>query len=235
MSRFQFKYFSIEQTEQVHKVGTDAMLLGALVYHHSPANILDIGTGTGVLGLMMAQKFPQASISAIELQQDAAVLAQKNFRTSPFSDRLEVLHMDARALHNRQFDLLLSNPPYYNEETKSNTATRATARHEDALPLPDLLETAVKLMHPTSTFWLILPHRRYDELQAHLSTSPLSLHRVIFIAGETTPIVRVIVSLSLNSPETMQEETICIRTASGHYTEEYIELTKEFHAFRPLK
>jgi tRNA1Val (adenine37-N6)-methyltransferase len=235
MSRFQFKYFSVLQAKHVHKVGTDAMLLGALAHHPSPRNVLDIGTGTGVLALMMAQKFPKAHIAAIELQQEAAVLAQQNFSSSPFSDRLEILHMDARAFSNQQFDVLVSNPPYYNDDTKSQTVERSTARHEDALPLGDLLDTASKLMHATSLFWLILPYRRYDELQSFVLKSPLTLHRTIFIAGEASPIVRIIVALSLSTSETMHEKTLYIRTASGDYTQDYIELTKEFHAFRPVR
>jgi tRNA1Val (adenine37-N6)-methyltransferase len=233
MSTFRFKAFSIEQSDAVHKVGTDSMLLGAYMEATHPKSILDIGTGTGVLALMCAQRFPEAQIQALEINPLAVSLARKNFLQSPFAERLSVIEkniFDYTAHTN--YDLIVTNPPYFTEDVESGNENRQLARNASAMPFDQLLEKVKEILDLEGQFYCVLPYSRKAEIESLVKTAELYITRKITLNGTPEKPVRLIYSIQ-RQPQNLEEEMITIRDNSGSYTEEYIQLTEDFHAFRP--
>lgn len=147
------------------KVSTDAVLLGAKAGSGKPKRILDIGAGTGVISLMLAQRFPKALITAVEIDKDAFQQCQENFEASPFADRLDIYQSPIQEFRSdEKFDLIVSNPPYYNDHLKSSDSKRNKALHTEDLSYRELLESCRNLLAEEGEFWLILPPRQMREL-----------------------------------------------------------------------
>ena len=141
---FQFKQFSVDQTGCAMKINTDGVLLGAITEANNPGAILDIGTGTGVIALMLAQRFNTAKIDAVEIDEDAATTAERNFKGSPFTDRLSLYPLSFESYFDqfseRRYDLIVSNPPFYTNSLKSPGAKKTLAKHTDI----DFFEKLIK-------------------------------------------------------------------------------------------
>ena len=171
---FHFKKFSVEQEGAAHPVGTDGVLLGAWADVADCKRILDIGTGTGVVALMLAQRSGEALIDAVEIHPPSAALARRNFAASPWADRLELVEssiQDYAQQRGMQFDLIVSNPPFFSETIVSPDAARRLGRHTASLPPSDLLEAARRLLAENGRFCVILPvveGRRLCELAVPL-------------------------------------------------------------------
>lgn len=168
---FQFKQFTIHQERCAMKVCTDACLFGAWVaaavssWQMTVGSILDIGTGTGLLSLMLAQK-TTAHIDAIELDEHAAEQATENFEASDWKERLQVISGDARTLHlGRKYDLIISNPPFFEKDLKSTDAQRNLALHSEELSLPELVLSIKKNISVQGKFAVLLPYHRKDEFE----------------------------------------------------------------------
>ncbi len=226
---FRFKQFEIWHDKCAMKVGTDGVLLGAWTAVEGCKTILDIGTGTGLVALMLAQR-SRAEITGIEIDARAASQAGENIARSPWSDRVEVLHADAtRWFLEKQFDLIVSNPPFFNASLKSGSSRRDLARHTDSLPDNLLLATAARLLAENGRFTVILP---YDKLEHYRHLAPLhGLHlnrqlEVVTQAGHSPK--RVILVLETRQRERITE-TLTIELARHRYTPEYIALTREFY------
>ena len=173
---FKFKQFSVMQDQCAMKIGTDGVLLGGWVCKKNKEdnknaefieqNILDIGTGTGVIALQMAQEFPNAQIDAIELVPQAYLQAVENFENSSWSDRLFCYHAYFQEFVNEiddiKYDLIISNPPFFNEDTKTLDKSRNTARFEENLPLEDLLTGANHLLSEKGNLAIIIPYHREE-------------------------------------------------------------------------
>jgi tRNA1Val (adenine37-N6)-methyltransferase len=163
-SVFHFKQFTINQDKCAMKVGTDAVLLGAWVKIDSAKFILDIGTGTGIIALMIAQKAHNAIIDAIDVEEGAYLQASENVSDCDWKDRINVKKesLQSYALHKelgKQYDLIVSNPPYFVDASKPNTEARTTARHTDAnLSFDELINGVLKLIKPDGRFCAILPY-----------------------------------------------------------------------------
>ncbi|SHJ11459.1 tRNA1Val (adenine37-N6)-methyltransferase [Tangfeifania diversioriginum] len=156
---FQFKQFKIIQEKAAMKVGTDGVLLGAWVNISEARTILDVGTGTGIIALMLAQR-SQAKITGIEIEENAAAEATENARNSPWSNRISILHtsfQEFAATSQNQFDCIVSNPPYFANNIKSADKNLAVARHSDLLSFSDLAKAAKKLLTTNGKLALILP------------------------------------------------------------------------------
>jgi tRNA1Val (adenine37-N6)-methyltransferase len=158
---FRFKQFNVDQTGCAMKINTDGVLLGALAEADQPKTILDIGAGTGVIALMLAQRFADAKIDAVEIDETAAATAGRNFAGSPFADRL-YLYADSFENHldkhpDRKYDLIVSNPPFYINSLGSPGARKSLAKHTDKQFFETLIETVAKHLAPIGNFWLILP------------------------------------------------------------------------------
>lgn len=161
MSDFVFRHFTVKQEQSAMKIGTDSVLLGCICDVKHASTVLDIGTGTGILALMTAQRCT-ASIDAVEMDEFAAPEAGGNFMKSPWSDRVKLYHTSIQQfaeISNRQYDLIISNPPYYKavNHSKIGDEQRSRARHDDGLSFEALIGCVLKLLLPTGSFWVILP------------------------------------------------------------------------------
>ena len=163
---FRFKQFSIHQDRCAMKVGTDGVLLGA--WAQGGRRILDIGTGTGLIALMMAQRYPEAFVTGIDIDADAVQQARENIAESPFKDRVEVFHtslQDYTPLVS-SFDSIVSNPPFFVDSLQAPNRQRTVARHADTLTYRDLMQSAYQLLSDDGELSLIIPfdyRRRLDD------------------------------------------------------------------------
>ncbi len=165
-SWFQFQQFRIDQDRCAMKISTDAVLLGALAQSEKPSYILDIGSGTGVIALMLAQRFENAKVVGVELDEQAAIQAGENFSNSKFATRLTLNHNRIQEFDSsHQFDLIVSNPPYFTAHLKSKNAERNQALHTDTLSFEDLLDQVIRFLAHSGKFWLILPPYESDVFQ----------------------------------------------------------------------
>ena len=185
---FEFQQFTIDQSHAAMKVGTDSDLLGALAA--GGKHILDIGTGTGVLSLFMAQRFPAASIMAIDIDENAITDARKNFASSPFSDRITLKHTSlqnfAENYDSEPFDCIICNPPYYNNSLEAPDKSRARARHTSSLTFKELINGAYQLLSDEGTFSVIIP----PEVLPAFSAEPIIINiccRLLFLHTLSPP------------------------------------------------
>lgn len=231
MSTFKFKEFDIEQDGCAQKVGTDSMVLGAHIDHKTPKKILDIGTGNGVLALMMAQKFEGAQISGVEIQQECAKVAQSNFMNSQFKDRLKVVNADINHFEvSEKFDLIVSNPPFFENALPSSNKERTIARHQSSLRLSDLIFLAEKKMNLNGAFWLIVPKESSPQLIDKSVECGLKLIRMINVFGKPLLHKRdILVFIKTNTILNVKQEAFTIRSNNGEYTDEYKAMTFGFH------
>jgi tRNA1Val (adenine37-N6)-methyltransferase len=230
MSIFQFKQFSIIQANSAMKVGTDAMVLGALVDVNGKLNGLDIGTGTGVLPLMLTQKNKQLHFTGLELDQQSALEATLNFKNASWYERLNCIQADfTHHTFSEQFDLIVSNPPYYENGLLSDQDRKMSTKHETRLSLQVLFEKTAKLLMPGGHFWVILPATNADKWKDVAKKMGLYCEKEIVVYGKPQKHVRTIFSFHKGETTWTQEELI-IRNDSNDYTEMYKELTRDFHA-----
>jgi tRNA1Val (adenine37-N6)-methyltransferase len=231
---FQFKQFSIEQDRCAMKIGTDGVLLGAWTpINHNPFSILDIGTGTGVIALMLTQRTNAEQIDALEIDEQAYEQATDNFEKSPWSDRLFCFHAGLDEFVEEpedEYDLIVSNPPFYSEDFKSENEQRDLARFQDAMPFEDLIEAADLLLSENGIFSVIIPFKEENRFLALAKEFELYPLKITHVKGTpTTEIKRSLVAFSRNKNIDFPIDELIIETARHLYTAEYIDLTKEFY------
>ncbi|MBL7968217.1 MAG: methyltransferase [Prolixibacteraceae bacterium] len=232
-SYFQFKQFRIVQERSAMKVGMDGVLLGAWANASEAKCILDIGTGTGLIALMLAQKNALADIDAIEIDRDACEEALFNVQQSDRSGRIN-LHCQSfqefAAETENKYDLIVSNPPFFSNGVKAPAETRAQARHADALPLDVLISGAANLLQENARIALILPTEQLQEVKNLGQINGLSLSRLCRVRpNPVKPVFRILVELA-KEQVVCQEENLMIEFEKHHdYTPEYRELTKDFY------
>ncbi|MDH4473309.1 MAG: methyltransferase [Fluviicola sp.] len=231
MSSFRFKEFDIRQSNSAMKVGTDAMILGSIcTFPKSPKNILDIGTGTGVLSLMLAQRFEPTTITAVEIDQSASDDALFNFSKSPFSSKLNLVNKDIRLLKPGElFDAIISNPPFFENSSKSESDQRNLARHTDNLAYQELLQIVASNLTSDGLFWVIVPYESFHSLCDFGKENAMYVSHSIIIYGKPNKPIRVVIAFSKTAAQSTTSE-LTIRDDFGKYTEAYIELTRQFHA-----
>lgn len=230
---FRFKKFTIYHDKCAMKVGTDAVLLGAWADTSFCRNILDIGTGTGIIALMLAQR-SQATVEAIDIDKEACVQATENAAASPYTERIKVVHAScadfAASNQQKRYDLIVSNPPYFINSLKCPDNKRTVARHTDTLLLSDLIREAQTLLSLSGRIALVLPYERLEEVKALASANHLYICRqtdVIPTPGAAPK--RLLVELSTTEENIKNRDTLTIEEARHQYTPEYIALTKEFY------
>lgn len=229
MSIFKFKHFSIQQANSAMKIGTDAMVFGALLPVLNKKKALDVGAGTGVLSLMCAQKNPHLQIDAIELDQAAYEEAIFNKQNSDFKQQIQVFQGDFLEYNSEEkYDLIFSNPPYYENSSKSENASKNLARHTDSLTFDLLFQKVSSLLSSEGDFMLIVPYTSKQNLLQLAISNNLFLNELINIYGKPSNLNRVVLSFS-KKERTLKTIEFTIRTEEGAYTSEYKELTKEFH------
>lgn len=230
---FKFKQFSIHQDRCAMKIGTDGVLLGAWAnIDHKPNAILDIGAGTGILSLMLAQRSTAENLEAIEIDEGAYEQCVENFEASPWADRLFCYHAGLdeflEALE-EPYDLIISNPPFYTEAVPSGNAPRDRARQNRSLPFEELLEGASKLLSPEGLFSTVIPFKEEAEfvtLAASFGLFPSSILRVR--GNPLTALKRSLLEFRFKEDKVMEDE-LTIEVKRHTYTKEYIELTKAFY------
>ena len=230
---FHFKQFTIHQDKCTMKIGTDGVLLGAWADTNGAQRILDIGTGTGVIAVMMAQRAPEAEVFGVEINQEAFEQARENALACPWPNRLFILHAPIQQFsreHQGQFDLILSNPPFFTGGTFSNSQDRNDVRHTAKLSHSDLLSSARRLLSPHGKFCVILPlieGLRFQELAQsyHLYCSRLT--EVRSKAGK--PVERVLLQLECHPKTTRKDSLIIQKEGQNEWTEAYIALTQAFY------
>ena len=231
---FRFKQFSVNQDKCAMKIGTDGVLLGAWVpVDATVRSILDVGTGTGVIALMLAQRSYAEIVDAIEIDADAYEQAVDNFETSLWGDRLFCYHASFQEFVSEiddQYDLLISNPPFYTENFKTSNEKRDLARFEDALPFEHLLIGGMKLLSEHGKLAMIIPYKEEQELLALAEQIGLYPERITRVKGNPEKeIKRSLLLLSKIKSTEMVSDTLVIETGRHQYTQEYIELTRGFY------
>lgn len=221
--QFRFKQFTIRQDRCVMKVGTDSVLLGAWTNYAHAQHILDIGTGTGVLALIAAQRQPTALIEAVDIDAAAAAQAAENMATSPWSQRLHAIHADVRTwTHPAQYDLQLSNPPFYKGHQPPVDRRRASARHEVTLRMAELWAAMADRSTPEGRISLIVPFDRSDETIAiarRYGFRPQRTCLVHYMAHK--PPKRVLLDLGRTTDSAEQRSVLVVQYRPGEYTEDY--------------
>ncbi|MBT7850471.1 MAG: methyltransferase [Flavobacteriaceae bacterium] len=230
---FRFKQFSVSQEHCAMKIGTDAVLLGAWTdLDIQPNSILDIGAGTGILALMMAQRSGAELIDAIEIDDAAYEQCVGNFEASDWGDRLFCYHASLDEFTEEiedQYDLIISNPPFYTETFKTENKIRNQARFEDAMPFHTLLKSVAQLLSPRGHFNVIIPFSEetsFIELAANEGLFPL---KILTIRGQkSSPLKRSIICFTFKK-QAVETRELVIEIARHQYTKEYTSLTKDFY------
>ncbi len=230
---FQFKQFRIIQERSAMKVGVDGVLLGAWADISGAKRILDIGTGTGLIALMMAQRKADARIDGVEIEPDAFQEAVYNAGQSPWNERIQMELCSFQEFLEKtdlKYDLIVSNPPYFTNGHKAPLENRATARHSDSLLLSDLISGAVGLMNKNSKIALVLPSESLQEITTLAVLNKIFIARLCRIKpNPIKPEFRILIELT-NTECIIQEENLMIEFEKHHeYTLEYKELTTEFY------
>ncbi len=232
---FRFKEFTVAQDQCAMKIGTDGVLLGAWVQpKEQPFNVLDIGTGTGVIALMMAQRFFDSEIDAIEIDTEAYEQAMTNFENSPWADRMFCYHASFQEFFQEieePYDLIVSNPPFFAATQKSPNEQRNTARFEDALPFEHLLYGASKLLSDKGTFALIIPYDQEGQVISIAAKMHLLPAKITHVKGnEQTPVKRSLIAFRFNvGKNEMQLNQLIIEKERHIYTDDYIKLVQKFY------
>jgi tRNA1Val (adenine37-N6)-methyltransferase len=231
---FSFKQFTVQQDKCAMKIGTDGVLLGAWCpIDNNPFSVLDIGAGTGILSLMLAQRSNAEQIDAIEIDEDAYEQCVENFETSPWSDRLFCFHAGLDEFVDEpedEYDIIISNPPFYSEDFKTDNSQRDLARFQDALPFEDLIEAADLLLSENGIFTVIIPFKeeeRFIDLCAEVELFPVKVTRVK--GTHATPIVRSLLAFKRYELSVLETDELVIEINRHEYTDDYINLTKDFY------
>ncbi len=230
---FKFKQFTIQQDRCAMKIGTDGVLLGAWTsLTKNPDTILDIGAGTGLIALMLAQRSGAETIDALEIDEDAYEQCVDNFEASPWGDRLFCYHAGLDEFLDDiddQYDLIVSNPPFYSEEVPSGNSARDMARQNQSLPFEELIEGVSKLLSPNGVFSTIIPYKEEIQIIDLAEQKGLCPQHITRVKGNpSSEIKRSLLLFSFNRKQVLKDD-LTIEVERHQYTSEYIALTKEFY------
>jgi tRNA1Val (adenine37-N6)-methyltransferase len=236
---FRLKQFSLSDSGCGMKIGTDGILLGAVsaktAAQLNPATILDIGTGCGLVALMIAQQC-QATIDAIDIDSDAVATAFQNFLNSPWPTRLKALKCPLQDFTGHVaggYDIICCNPPYFQNSMPGSTHSRTLARHNLSLDFNELFLHSSRLISPTGSLIVIYPADLVALVSQQSSLRGFHEYRQLHISpNPSTPVKRIISHFSLTPSAELVTERMAIETGERHcFSEEYRELTKEYHPF----
>ena len=233
---FKFKEFSIHQDKTAMKIGTDAVLLGAWVFLENEIDsILDVGSGTGIIALMLAQRSFALTIDAVEIDNDAYEQTVTNFENSNWGDRLYCYHSsfqnfaDEIAEEDETYDLIISNPPFYTDEFESINDARNKARFTTSLSFNELLKGVSKILSKKGKFAVIIPFKEEQGFVKLAKENNLFLNRVCHVKGNpSSAFKRSLLEFSFEEKK-LNKENLTIEIKRHQYTDEYINLTKDFY------
>ncbi|HYQ58408.1 MAG TPA: methyltransferase [Draconibacterium sp.] len=228
---FQFKQFRIEQHRSAMKVGIDGVLLGAWADVRGCNTILDIGTGTGLITLMLAQR-SKAQITAIEIEKNAAEEAAENVAASPWGNQVDVRNVSLQkfaAETTSHFDLIVSNPPFFRNSLKAGDKNRSLARHTDSLPLEVLIEAVARLLSEHGRFSFILPLQAHNEIEDLARLNGLYLNRKTLVCpNRKKPTNRILIQMS-KTETVAQTDHLTIYNNDGSWSDTFKRLTEDYY------
>lgn len=228
---FQFKQFTVWHDKCAMKVGTDGVLLGAWTSVQNAHKILDVGTGTGLVALMLAQRsLPDADIVALEIDETAAGQARDNVTRSPWKERVEVVQADFRSYQSSdKFDVVVSNPPYFVDSLECPDQQRNAARHNDSLTYEELLEGVAGLLAEDGAFTIVIPVDVADRVKMIAAVKNLYAVRQLNVITKPGSVPkRTLITFTFSNQECVVEELLT-ELARHQYSEEYIALTREYY------
>jgi tRNA1Val (adenine37-N6)-methyltransferase len=232
MSIFKFKQFDVDQSGCAMKINTDGVLLGALTQCDSPSRILDIGTGTGVIAMMLAQRFNNAIIDAVEIDADAATTAGINFAASPFANRLQIFETGFEDFYKQhpsiKYDLIVSNPPFFLNSLVSAGSKKNLARHTDGSFFEKMVSLSAEHLSESGSCHLILPVATADAVKKLITKNNLALQKITFLKSfaDSEPHREMLTFGIL--PQKMTEENFIIYEKQKVYAEAYQQALKDF-------
>lgn len=228
-SIFRFKHFEVDQAGCAMKINTDGVLLASISSHSSPHHILDIGTGTGVIAMMLAQRYPSALVDAVEIDEKAAQAAGQNFQNTPFHERLHAYCADITVFQrNQRYELIVSNPPYFVNDLRNPEIRKGMARHAHEDFFDALTRKVASLLSDTGQFWVILPVKQAELLVVNAVLLKLFPAKIIHIFSDVSkPEFRQIVCLGFDNQAAVHEN-FYIYESKGVYTDAYKLLLKDF-------
>jgi tRNA1Val (adenine37-N6)-methyltransferase len=229
---FHFKQFSVNQSGCGMKINTDGVLLGALARSENPSSILDIGTGTGVIAMMLAQRFPGASVDAVEIDVQAAETARKNFMESNFSSRLKSFQNSfqdfSQSYPDKKYDLIVSNPPFFTNSLKNPDPQKHLARHTVEGLFYDLIQFAKNHLSASGTCYFILPPDAATQVLNEGSRHSLKAQSIINVKSSSSkPAHRQIIGLGFEGYETSIDDFV-IYQSEKVYSSQYELALKDF-------
>jgi tRNA1Val (adenine37-N6)-methyltransferase len=228
---FGFKQFQVTQSKAVHPVGTDGVLIGAWANVSDHQNVLDVGTGTGLIAMMIAQRSIQTKIIAIEPQPEAFQLAKENISKSPFHSQIKVENISFQHFTNPTFfDLIICNPPFFEKSLLPPKEERKLARHSDSLPYLELIRLSKSWLASNGTLALITPVPEGNKLFSIAIDSGLFLSRQCAVFSKSSkPQERWMLEFSRTAIENPIQSSLTLMGADGKRTKEYHTLTKDFY------
>ena len=230
---FQFKQFTIHHNRCAMKVGTDGVLLGAWTNIENARRIIDIGTGSGLIALMLAQRCPSATVLGIDICENAVSQAKENVQNSPFSQKIDIEHCSVQDFAERNahiFDLAVSNPPFFANSLPSPARERTLARHTETLSLSSLFMSAAQLLSAEGRFSIIYPIDQLHEVLDCAASQGFFLLRqtTVFPTPHVRP-KRVLLEFSKKTHCTPIYNTLVVETERHHYSDNFRALAKDFY------
>ncbi len=213
------------------KVGTDGVLLGAWVSVENVKIALDIGCGTGLISLMLAQRGAER-IDAIDIDENAIIQAKENVDNSVFSEKIKVHHVSFQEFSKKtgQYDLIVSNPPFYSDTFLPDDKSRGIARHISTLPFDEIIKISKKMLNPNGLLALIFPFKLKSEVLNLANINDFNIKRVCNVKPTLTKEYhRCLIELTLNTNESLEEDLLIEPEKRHQYSKEYIELTRDFY------
>jgi tRNA1Val (adenine37-N6)-methyltransferase len=229
---FRFKQFSISDDVSSMKVGTDAVLLGARAGNIDPRTILDIGSGSGLVALMLAQRYPEARITAIDVHGPSARQAHQNFLNSPWAERLESRHISLQQLAGGQdskYDLIVTNPPFFAASLLPSDENKKLARHDIGLSHAELAVAVSSLLSERGQFSLIIPALSHTKISTLLQMEGLHERRQLKIYPVTGKPANRLISEWTRQPGSLIVDKLSVRDNRQRYTDDYLKLTMDFY------
>jgi len=233
---FEFKNFTIHQEQVTLPVTTDACLFGAYCHFNNPKSILDLGTGTGLLSLMMNQKYPSAQILGIEQNQETAIQAQKNIVENNCGSNIQIVQSDMFSYEfESTFDAIISNPPFFVNQLESDETQRNQARHFQNYNFTDFFNLINSLLVNSGIAWILLPHSAINEIHTYINHTDLHVHSIVEISPNTDKNAHLIfIQFAKNIPTKIEKKSIFIGNKQNKFTPECYKILQPFYKIEAL-